>query len=135
MTFAKNHCDGAAGSGFGVDLFGGTALTMNNSIFDSASQLDPNSPMACQTTGTGTHDFQFPATHSSGTNPDNPCVTGIDFADPQLGTLGNNGGPTQTVAPASGSPAIGAGQSCPATDQRGHTRPASGCTAGAYEVN
>jgi hypothetical protein len=135
VTFAKNHCDGAAGSGFGVDLFGGTALTVNNSIFDSATQVDPNSPMACQNTNTGADDFQWPKTHSSGTNPDTACVTGIDFADPLLGVLGSNGGPTQTAVPATGSPAIGAGQACPATDQRGHARPATGCTAGAVEVN
>jgi hypothetical protein len=135
VTFAKNHCDGAPGSGFGVDLFGGTVLTINNSIFDSASQLEENAPMACQTTGNGSADFQWPKTHSMGTNPDNPCVTGIDFADPQLGVLQANGGPTQTALPAVGSPVIGAGKACPATDQRGNPRPATGCTAGAVEVN
>jgi hypothetical protein len=134
VTFAKNHCDGPSGSGFGVDLFGGTALTIDNSIFDSASQADPNAPMACQGTSTGGQDFQWPKTHSTGTNPDSPCVTGIDFADPQLGALGMNGGPTQTALPAAGSPVIGAGKACPATDQRGNPRPASGCTAGAVEA-
>jgi hypothetical protein len=135
VTFAKNHCDGAPGDGFGVDLFGGTALTINNSLFDSASQMDENAPMACQNTNSGGQDFQWPKTHSMGTNPDNPCVTGIDFADPLLGTLGANGGPTQTALPGAGSPAIGAGKGCPATDQRGNPRPATGCTAGAVEVN
>ena len=91
--------------------------------------------MACQTTGNGAQDLQWPKTHSSGTNPDNPCVTGIDFADPLLGTLGDNGGPTQTAMPGTGSPAIGAGKGCPATDQTGKARPANGCTAGAVEVN
>ncbi len=135
VTFAKNHCDGALGNGFGVDLFGGTALTIDNSIFDSASQADPNAPMACQTPGTGGQDFQWPTTHSSGSSPDSPCVTGIDFADPQLGGLANNGGPTMTALPAAGSPVIGAGKGCPATDQRGNPRPSTGCTAGAVEVN
>jgi hypothetical protein len=134
VTFAKNHCDGPSGSGFGVDLFGGTTLTIDNSIFDSASQADPNAPMACQGTSNGGQDFQWPKTHSSGTSPDNPCVTGIDFVDPQLGALGANGGPTQTALPAAGSPVIGAGKGCPATDQRGNPRPASGCTAGAVEM-
>jgi hypothetical protein len=140
VTFAKNHCDGASGSGFGVDLFGGTALTINNSIFDSATQADPNAPMACQTSittpNTGAGDLQWPSTHSTGTNPDSPCVPGVDFADPALGALANNGGPTQTARPAAGSPAIGAGKAaCPATDQRGQPRPATGCTAGAVEAN
>jgi hypothetical protein len=135
VTFAKNHCDGAPGSGFGVDLFGGTKLTVNNSIFDSASQQEENAPMACQTTNDGAEDFQWPKNHSQGTNPDNPCVTGIDFADPLLGTLGANGGPTMTVLPGAGSPVLTAGKGCPATDQRGKPRPATGCTAGAVEVN
>jgi hypothetical protein len=135
VTFAKNHCDGAPGMSFAADLFGGTALTVNNSIFDSASQADENAPMACQGTNTGGQDFQWPKTHSMGTNPDSPCVTGIDFADPALGALASNGGPTMTAMPAAGSPAIGAGKSCPATDQRGKPRPANGCTAGAVEAN
>ncbi len=135
VTFAKNHCDGAPGSGFGVDLFGGTKLTVNNSIFDSASQQEQNAPMACQTTNDGAQDFQWPETHSQGTNPDNPCVTGIDFADPALGALASNGGPTMTALPGAGSVVIGAGKECPATDQRGKARPANGCTAGAVEVN
>ncbi len=134
VTFAKNHCDGAPGDGFGVDLFGGTTLTVNNTLFDSASQLDPNAPMACQGTNTGAGDLQWPETHSSGTNPDTPCVTGIDFADPLLGVLASNGGPTQTALPGAGSPAIGAGKACPATDQTGKPRPATGCTAGAVEA-
>ncbi len=135
VTFAKNHCDGAPGDGFGVDLFGGTALTINNSLFDSATQADPNAPMACQNTNTGAGDLQWPKTHSTGTNADNPCVTGVDFADPLLGTLADNGGPTMTALPAAGSPAIGAGKACPATDQTGKPRPATGCTAGAVEAN
>ncbi len=135
VTFAKNHCDGSPGQSFAADLFGGTALTIENSIFDSASQSDPNAPMSCQTAGTGSDDFQWPKTHSVGTNPDSPCVTNITFADPMLGVLGANGGPTQTVLPAAGSPVIGAGMGCPATDQRGNPRPANGCTAGAVQVN
>jgi hypothetical protein len=51
-----------------------------------------------------------------------------------LGTLADNGGPTWTQALLPGSPAIGAATSCPATDQRGYPRPATGpCDIGAYE--
>jgi hypothetical protein len=135
VTFAKNECNGTPGQSFGVDLFGGTTLTVNNTIFDSASQNDPNSPMACQGTNSGAHDFQWPKDHSVGSNPDTACVTGIDFADPLLGVLSSNGGPTQTALPGAGSPVIGVGAACPSTDQRGNARPASGCTAGAVEVN
>jgi LPXTG-site transpeptidase (sortase) family protein len=54
--------------------------------------------------------------------------------DPSLGSLANNGGLTQTHALLAGSPAIDAGANCPATDQRGVTRPqGAGCDIGAYE--
>ncbi len=62
--------------------------------------------------------------------------------DPKLGPLADNGGPTQTHALLPGSPAIDAGDDadCPATDQRGESRPKDGngdgsavCDIGAYE--
>jgi len=48
--------------------------------------------------------------------------------DPQLGALGDNGGPTQTMVPAAGSCVIDAGSSAPpvAVDQRHFARPATG---------
>ena len=57
------------------------------------------------------------------------------FADwPMLGALGSNGGPTQTLLPATGSPAAGLGTAnCPPTDQRGNPR-STPCTAGAVEI-
>ncbi|MDG4549106.1 MAG: IPTL-CTERM sorting domain-containing protein, partial [Candidatus Contendobacter sp.] len=61
------------------------------------------------------------------------------YADPQLGPLANYGGLTQTLALLAGSPAINAGTNsgCPATDQRGVTRPqpsGGACDLGAYEL-
>jgi CSLREA domain-containing protein len=56
--------------------------------------------------------------------------------DPRLGPLADNGGPTQTHALLAGSPARDAGGAdfCPATDQRGVTRPqGSACDMGSYE--
>jgi hypothetical protein len=57
---------------------------------------------------------------------------------PQLAALGFNGGPTLTVLPNAGSPAINAipSSSCAgiALDQRGYTRPANQCDIGALEV-
>ncbi|MET0555796.1 MAG: Calx-beta domain-containing protein [Vicinamibacteria bacterium] len=73
---------------------------------------------------------QFPATGT--------CVAGAVVADPQLGPLQNNGGPTQTRAIGGGSPALNlvtSGCPPPATDQRGVARPAGACDAGAYEAN
>jgi CSLREA domain-containing protein len=58
--------------------------------------------------------------------------------DPQLGPLGDNGGPTQTHDLLPGSPAIDAGSGdCPppVDDQRGISRPqGAGCDIGAFEV-
>ncbi len=63
-----------------------------------------------------------------------PTLTG----DPLLGPLTDNGGPTWTMALLPGSPAIDAGDdaNCPATDQRGMTRPQGAhCDIGAYEAD
>ncbi|HEX3872919.1 MAG TPA: choice-of-anchor Q domain-containing protein [Solirubrobacteraceae bacterium] len=60
----------------------------------------------------------------------------IQATNPQLGPLRDNGGPTDTLAPAAGSPAVDAGldAACPATDQRGAARPAGAhCDIGAVE--
>jgi hypothetical protein len=73
-------------------------------------------------------------------------VGDLSNTDPMLGPLQNNGGPTQTMALSSGSPAIDAGNpnGCTdgqghllKTDQRGKPRPDAedngGCDMGAYE--
>jgi hypothetical protein len=52
-----------------------------------------------------------------------------------LGPLGNNGGATDTEALLPGSPARDGGANCPATDERGVSRPrGAACDIGAYEV-
>jgi hypothetical protein len=57
--------------------------------------------------------------------------TGVD---PLLAPLADNGGPTDTVALLPGSPAIDAGDNCPAADQRGQSRAQGAvCDAGAFE--
>jgi len=81
-----------------------------------------NAPIAA-----GAHDIELGTT----------C--GFDMnADPKLAALAENGGPTETMALLAGSPAIDAGDSafCPATDQRGVSRPqppTGACDIGAYE--
>jgi len=82
----------------------------------------------------GGHNIQYPGTS---------CGATITSVDPQLGTLANNGGLTQTMALLSGSPAIDAGDNaiCAAApvnnvDQRGVARPfGAQCDIGAYEYN
>ncbi|HEX5617052.1 MAG TPA: choice-of-anchor Q domain-containing protein [Solirubrobacteraceae bacterium] len=56
--------------------------------------------------------------------------------DARIGTLADNGGPTDTHALFTGSPALAASRddTCPATDQRGLIRPQPGpCAMGAFE--
>jgi hypothetical protein len=86
---------------------------------------------------------QFDCGFSNGTNGD---LTGTVASplNPVLGTLGRNGGPTQTQALLAGSPAIGAGkaadcQAAPVSgkDQRGSGRNAAArgtCDIGAYDT-
>ena len=54
--------------------------------------------------------------------------------DPLIAPLADNGGPTQTHLPQSGSPAIDTGDGCPLADQRGVARPqGAACDIGAVE--
>ncbi len=64
-----------------------------------------------------------------------PVATNLLVADTRVGSLANNGGPTDTMALPTDSPGIDAGGgSCPATDQRGVARPrGTRCDIGAYE--
>lgn len=115
---------------------GGTLSFKNSIIANSASNV-----MNCYSSGVLT---------SLGHNlaDDNSCFftqTGDQpNTNPQLGALNNNGGHTQAHALLVGSPAIDAGNnsSCPATDQRGLSRPFDGdndnttiCDIGAYEFS
>jgi hypothetical protein len=105
-----------------------------NTVFSNNLTKDAGDPMQCTfSPGTGTGDFQWPIYRASGGAPDTPCVAGITFADAQLGSLGNNGGPTLTLVPSSTSPLRGAGRRCPPNDQRGVQRNSAQCTVGAVE--
>jgi hypothetical protein len=133
VTFANNRSP--AGSGyFSAAIFGQLNFPVNNTVFSNNLTNDAGSPMQCTfTPGTGAADMQWPRNHVVGGAPDTLCVTGIVFADPLLGALASNGGPTQTLLPAATSPLRHAGRNCPATDQRGQPRSATTCTIGAVE--
>ena len=132
-TFASNQSSGGAGY-FSAAIFGQFDFPVNNTVFSNNVTNDPWNPMQCTfapTTGSG--DMQWPRNRVAGGAPDTLCVQGIAFGDPALGAIGDNGGPTPTLLPGGGSALRGAGQNCPATDQRGMPRPATGCTIGAVE--
>jgi predicted outer membrane repeat protein len=134
LTFFDNTAPGGSGY-FGAAIAGGTALTINNTLFSENTTQDCGSPMTCASgSGSGTHDLQWPLAHIVCPNPDPACTPSTVFSNPLLpAQLHANGGPTLTLLPATGSPAASLGQNCPPTDQRGVVRPANGCTAGAVQ--
>jgi predicted outer membrane repeat protein len=155
-TFTGNHADGnggaisasntgsilindtlsgnsAAGDGGNFDLSGTPLPALTNTIVAGGS-ASPSTSANCNNHVTSNgHNLEDDATGQCGfTGPGDQINT-----DPKLGPLADNGGPTQTMALQAGSPAIDAGTNtgCPATDQRGVTRPqGAACDIGAYEV-
>ena len=126
-TFSGNSANTSSGG----NLFNSGVLTLSNTIL-------ANSPSGgdCGSSG-GT-------ITASGVNlvMDGTCsIPGALTADPLLGPLANNDGPTQTMALLPGSPALDAADDtiCAAApvsglDQRGVTRPqGTQCDIGAYE--
>ncbi len=128
-TIASNHADDT--DSFAGAITGGSGLALQNTIVANNSAGNEWNPVSCTETGSGDHSLQYPPKQASGQD-DTPCLAGVAFADPLLGPLADNGGPTQTMALLAGSPAIGAGADCPATDQRGTPR-TDGCDIGAYQ--
>ena len=154
-TFSGNSATG--GTGGGIDI-GGSTTTITNSTFSGNSATSGTGGGITQVAGTvtlrntivansilsgncdgtivnGGNNLQF-----GGTVADS-CGAGIPTADPLLGALANNGGPTQTFALLTGSPAINTGNDSECTnppvnglDQRGIARPVgSQCDIGSYE--
>jgi hypothetical protein len=99
------------------NAWGSGSFTVTNNVFLNN---------ACNSSASGSNNLQWPSTGTG-------CVSGITRADPLLGVLADNGGPTKTMLPATGSPAIGVGRECPNVDQRGEARNTGSCAAGAVE--
>jgi uncharacterized repeat protein (TIGR01451 family)/CSLREA domain-containing protein len=117
VTVTANTASTSLGGGV---LFGG-ASTVVNTIIANNIGTDCDSAI-----GPGTNNL----------DGDGSCGFALT-ANPLLGPLQDNGGPTWTHAPAPTSPAVegGSNAGCPATDQRGVARP-SGllCDIGAVEI-
>lgn len=118
-----------AGQGGGLDIED-TPMTIRNSIV--SGNTGAGSPDNCAPSGAG-------SVVRSGHNIEQGTTCGFDInANPLLGPLASNGGPTQTMALLKGSPAIDKADPafCPHTDQRGVARPdqpGTACDIGAYE--
>jgi predicted outer membrane repeat protein len=104
------------------------ALTITNNLFVSDSQTGK---LACYTSYPGGGNFLWPSSTLSPA-PEGGCAANEVTADPLLGTLGYNGGFTQTMPIPTNSPAAQSGSSCPAVDERGVSRP-NPCSSGSYQ--
>jgi hypothetical protein len=97
---------------------GGRNLNITNNCFNQMAN--------------GGSNLQFPGRNTR-IRQDVDCTPAILTAEPKLDVLKNNGGLTLTRALLAGSAATGRGYGCPATDQRGVSRPSS-CDLGAFEA-
>ncbi|MCP5098136.1 MAG: hypothetical protein GY943_21520 [Chloroflexi bacterium] len=123
-----NNTAGFVGGGIAGD-----SVTLRNTIVSNNSGGNPwDIQQNCTNVLTnGGNNIQYPQ-KTTGNFNDYECLEGQTAVNPQLGTLGDYGGPTETVPLNAGSPAINAGNNCPATDQRGFSR-SGACDMGAYE--
>ena len=116
-------------------LFDGSAssppptLTITNNLF--VSNVATVGKLACFTSFPGGGNFLWPPSALSPA-PEGACAASEVTADPLLGTLGYNGGFTQTIPIPASSPADKSGTGCPAVDQRGIARPTP-CSSGSYQ--
>jgi len=134
-TITNNIAPDWAPSTFFIGQFGGgfvPKLTLTNTI------ITGNRWYACEKLASGTVGNVVSGGHNIVQDDScNPAASDLIGANPQLGPLADNGGPTLTHALLSGSPAIDGGDdaACSATDQRGITRPQGAhCDIGSYEA-
>jgi uncharacterized repeat protein (TIGR01451 family) len=128
-TVANNTLDGSTSTGGGINNTGTATL--------QGVLLSGNSPVNCSGAMTlGDYNLDSEASCAFAAPSDQSNATAL------LGTLGNHGGPTDTIDLLTGSAAIDAADNtvCPATDQRGVVRPVDGngdasaiCDIGAFE--
>jgi polymorphic membrane protein len=140
-TIVGNHADWVGGGIVG-GMGGGSVTSLRGSIVAHNTAANGGNPWniahnCSSQLVDGGFNLQFP-THAHPNDGNDPnCTAGVFIGAPNLAPLGNQGGPTQTMPPNTGSPAVDAVASgCPApyTDQRGRQRPAGPrCDIGAAE--
>jgi IPT/TIG domain len=142
-TITGNKCGNGSGCGGGVNaiklsetLEGGFAISARDTIL--AGNIDGEGALNNCLALNGSVEATIGATGpnlENGTDCKFKSRGGLE-GNPLLSPLGDNGGPTPTMLPASGSPAINTGENCAAQDQRGHARPtpAGPCDIGAVEL-
>ena len=139
VTVAGNSSDQGGGFWFAGDVSGtflNCTVAGNTSTYGGALFAGSNAVMLRNTilAGNDCKGASFPAGGENlGFSGGDTCISGALTGDPRLGPLMDNGGPTETLLPATGSPAVGKGTACPAMDQRGQPRQGA-CTLGAVEA-
>ncbi len=122
--------------------FAGNRASTGGNIFNDEAQLSMGDAIVANAAAGGecVNSAGFLTSQGYNLESANTCnftATGDQInADPLLGPLQDNGGPTPTHALLTGSPAIDGGSlaNCPPIDQRGVSRPqGSACDIGAYE--
>ena len=128
LTLNQSTGTNTVDGGGAVDNYSGAALTMTACILAGNTAATGDGPDLWLEDGplTATHCLISDGTSSALTNGVNGNLVGTGSApiDALLAPLGHYGGPTQTIPPLAGSPAIDAGGSTTlAMDQRGLPRP------------
>jgi hypothetical protein len=135
-TVASNTV--VTGDGGGIYTLGGELDLLNTIVFNPSSGAATKNDVSGMIDRAQGDLFGSAVTIAAGGN-----LGGNQFnANPLLGPLQNNGGPTATMALLPGSPALGAGVSTslipglsvPTTDQRGDPRPANSIDLGAFQT-
>jgi hypothetical protein len=124
LTIENSTISDNSASGNGGGISNGNAITLTNTI-------------VANSTGGGDYSGTAPTLQGSNIIEDG-SVAGATAADPLLGPLQDNGGPTLTHLPLAGSPAIDAGDNAVAsaltTDQRGFARQIDGGTSNTVDI-
>jgi hypothetical protein len=140
LTMKNNTVVGNSADNSGGGIRAGGSLNVTNMIV--AGNAAPSGPDVSGTVTSGGHNLISKTDGSTGfTAAGDQTGTIAAPLNPLLGPLASNGGPTQTFALLTSSPAINVGDpvACAATpvsgkDQRGLARRADRCSIGAYEA-
>jgi len=139
LTFTMNSAQGGIGGTFqGTHASDGSSLGGAVYVATGATAIAVNTILANSLSGSNCFGTLTDAGHNHSSDASCYFTTAgsLNNTDPKLGPFGDYGGPTATVPLLSGSPAIDAADAftCPATDQRGISRPyGAGCDIGAFE--
>lgn len=125
VTIADNQSNGSGGGG----------------VFDNNDNSAATNTIIARNAGSDCGGTGITNTSTNSFDSDGSCgfqgTGNFTVADPKLAPLADNGGPTQTQALLTGSPAIdaGANSGAPTTDQRGVARPVDGDKNGSKIVD